>query len=118
MTDDELDRALFSLPLEEAPADLHSRIMAGTLLRPRLTFSAWEVWLVGTLVACAVWLTFMVATSVPDLSGAISRAVWAAVDAIGTAFSINTLMWVALGASFVLWISQLTLPPRRTTAGR
>jgi len=33
MTDDELDRALFALPLEEPPADMHQRIMSATVLR-------------------------------------------------------------------------------------
>ena len=31
MTDDELDRALFALPLEEPPADLRARILAATV---------------------------------------------------------------------------------------
>ena len=37
MTDDDLDRALFALPLEEPPADLHGRILAATVLRPAPT---------------------------------------------------------------------------------
>ncbi len=43
MTDDELDRALFALPLEEPPADLHGRILAATVLRPAPTFRVWEL---------------------------------------------------------------------------
>jgi hypothetical protein len=113
MTDDELERALFALPLEEPPVDLRDRILAVTISRPRLTFRAWEIWLVGTLFAFVVWLTFMVGTSVPDIGGAISRAVSLGVDRFAEALSVNTLMWMALGISFVVWISQLSLPQSR-----
>jgi hypothetical protein len=113
MTDDELERALFALPLEEPPIDLHGRILAATIARPRLTFRAWEVWLVGTLFAFMVWLTFMVGTSVPDLGGAISRAVSAGVDGFAESVSVSALMWMALGVSFAVWISQLSLPQSR-----
>ena len=51
MTDDELDRALFALPLEEPPADMHERIMAATVLRAGPAFRTWELWL---LAAAAV----------------------------------------------------------------
>jgi hypothetical protein len=110
MTDDELERALFALPLEEPPAGLHARILAATVDRPRLTLRAWEIWLVGTLLAFAVWLIFLVGTSVPDLAVAISRAVSAGVDRFAGTISTGVLMWMAFGISFVVWISQLTLP--------
>jgi hypothetical protein len=119
MTDDELERALLALPLEEPPVDLRARILAVTIDRPRLTFRAWEIWLLGTLFAFMVWLTFMVGTSVPDLGGAISRAVSEGIDRVVPALSVNALMWMALGVSFVVWISQLSLPqPRREIADR
>ncbi len=43
MTDDELDRALFALPLEQPPAAMHQPILAATVLRaaplpPTLSF--------------------------------------------------------------------------------
>ena len=119
MTDDELERALFALPLEEPPVDLRARILAATIARPRLTFRAWEIWLVGTLFAFMVWLTFMVGTSVPDIGGVISRAVGVGVDRFSETISVNTLMWTALGVSFAMWISQLSLPQsRREIANR
>jgi hypothetical protein len=93
MTDDELERALFALPLEEPPAGLRDRILAATVARPRLTFRAWEIWLIGTLVALMVWLTVLVATSAPDVGGVISAALNRGVD--------------------LVWISQLSLPPSR-----
>ena len=55
MTDDDLDRALFALPLEEPPADLHRRIMAATVLRPAPEFRQWELW---ALVLGVVLLAF------------------------------------------------------------
>lgn len=115
MTDDELERALFALPLEEPPAGLRERILAITVARPRFAFAAWEIWLVGTLSAVAVWLLFLGATSVPDLGGAISRAVSAGVDVLAAAMSVTTVMWTVLGMSFVIWISQLSLPQSRPT---
>jgi hypothetical protein len=110
MTDDELERALFALPLEEPPVELRSRILAATVSRPRLTFRAWEVWLIGTMLAFMVWLAFLVGTSSPDIGGAISRALCAGVDEIAALFSVSALMWIVLGISCALWISQLSLP--------
>ena len=113
MTDDELERALFALPLEEPPVDLRARIFAATIDRPRLTFRAWEIGLIGTLLACMVWLTLMIGTSAPNLGETISRAVSAGVDRFVPTLSVSSLMWMALGSSFAVWISQLTLPRSR-----
>ena len=43
MTDDELERALAALPLEEPPADLHARILAATVCRRRRPFAVGAV---------------------------------------------------------------------------
>jgi hypothetical protein len=116
MTDDELERALFALPLEEPPVDLRARILAATVERPRLAFRAWEIWLLGSGVAFMVWLMFMVGTSVPDIGATISRAISDGIDRVAPAISVNALMWTALGMSFAVWISQLSLPPPRREA--
>ncbi len=119
MTDDELERALCALALEEPPADLHDRILATTIARPRLTFRAWEIWLIGTLAAFLFWLTFLVGTSASNFGAAISAALTSGVDLFAETLSLNTLMWLALGVSFAVWISQLSLPgSRRGTADR
>jgi hypothetical protein len=110
MTDDELERALFALPLEEPPVELHARILAATIARPRLTFRAWEIWLIGTLLALMVWLAFLVGMSTPEVGGAVGRAISAAVDQVAATVSVSALMWTVLGISFVVWISQLSLP--------
>jgi hypothetical protein len=119
MTDEELERALFALPLEEPPADLHARILAATIERPRLAFRSWEIWLAGTAFAFVVWLMFLVGTSVPDLGTVISQALNAGIDRLVQTVSPSALVWMALGSSFAVWISLLTLPPsRRDIANR
>jgi hypothetical protein len=110
MTDDELERALFALPLEDPPPDLHARILAATINRPQLTFRAWEVWAVGTLVAFMVWLAFLVATSVPDFGGTIARAISYGVDRLADSVSPTALLWMALGVSLVIWLPALSVP--------
>jgi uncharacterized membrane protein YeaQ/YmgE (transglycosylase-associated protein family) len=65
------------------------------------------------------WLAVLVGTSGPDVGGVISAALSRGVDLFAETLSINALMWTALGASFVVWISQLSLPQsRRGTADR
>jgi hypothetical protein len=117
MTDDELDRALFALPLEEPPVDLRARILAATVERPRLTFRAWEIWLIGTILAFMVWLAFLVATSSPNVGGTISRAISDGIDEATALVPVSALLWTGLGISFVVWISQLSLPVSRREAG-
>jgi hypothetical protein len=118
MTDDELERALFAIPLEDPPPELRGRILAATIDRPRLTFRAWEIWLVGTLVALMFWLTILVTSSTPDVGLVISTTLNRGVD-LFSELPNNTLMWTALGISFVVWISQLSLPnSRRKIADR
>jgi hypothetical protein len=119
MTDDELERALFALPLEEPPVELRGRIMAATVERPRLTFRAWEIWLIGTVLAFIVWLALLAGTSSADIGGAISRAVSDGIDEVASVVSVNALLWMVLAISSVFWISQLSLPgSRREAANR
>jgi hypothetical protein len=114
MTDDELDRALFALPLEEPPADLHDRIMAGTVLRPVPTFRQWELWalVLGVVVLAfvAVWTL-----TLPAAGSHLADTVVAGMRALGL-FSRATYVWLAVGISSVWWISSLPFmaPPRTT----
>ncbi|MFN2461527.1 MAG: hypothetical protein ABR591_12715 [Candidatus Velthaea sp.] len=117
MTDDELERALLALPLEEPPAGLHGRILAATIYRPRLTFRTWEIWAIGTALALMVWLTVLVLTGVPDAATRITHGVGYAVNHLSTAFSSAAMLWAVLGISSAIWLSQLSLPgPRRPTS--
>jgi hypothetical protein len=109
---DDLDRALAALPLEEPPAGLHARIMAGTVYRIEPAIATWEVWLIGTLVAFGAWLVWFVA-SAPHASERLGDAITHWVVSAGLT-SDYTLLWLAVGASAAWWISQLTFPsPRR-----
>ena len=110
--DDDLDRAIAALPLAEPPAGFHARVMAATVYRTQPAVGGWEVWLIGTLVAVAVWLSWLVATT----PHATERFAGAAVYAVQTtaAFSTTyTFLWLAIGVSAALWISQLSVPATR-----
>ena len=115
MTDDELDRALFSLPLEELPADLRPRILAATILRAPAPFKAWEFWLLGTAVAFAVCCTYLILTSSPHATQRIIDNAGALIRTTGLV-SLGTLFWLAVGMSSSMWISSLNLMPRTRSA--
>ena len=109
--DNALDRALAALPLEEPPASLHARILAATVYRPRPAVQQWEVWLVATLSAVALWLSWVVMTS-PRLVERFSEKLNRLIETGGLT-SVNTLLWLAIGISAAWWLSQLSVPPRR-----
>ena len=111
MDDDALDRALAALPLEEPPASLHARIMTATVFRPRPAVQQWEVWLLATLSAVAVWLSWFV-LSTPRIAERLTERISSLVESGGLT-SINTLLWLALGISAAWWLSQLSVPNRR-----
>jgi hypothetical protein len=109
--DDALDRALAALPLEEPPSRLHDRIMAATVLRPAPLASGWEVWLVGTLVAVAAWCCWLLLRA-PNAGARIAASVSDALESAGLT-SEYTLLWLAVGISAALWVSQLSVPASR-----
>jgi hypothetical protein len=119
MTDDELDRALFALPLEEPPADLHQRIMAATVLRTAPAFRPWELWLLAGAVILIGCLAAWTLTSSPDAGTRLADAVVAVLRALGL-FSRATYVWLAIGLSSVWWISSLPFmaTPRPTVYNR
>ena len=49
--DDDLDRLLFALPLEEPPADLRASILTATAYRAAPVFKPWEVSIIGGVAA-------------------------------------------------------------------
>jgi hypothetical protein len=106
--DDDLDRALAALPLEEPPAGLHARIMATTVHRPAPLVRTWEVWLVGTLLAVAAWLVWTFLTT-PHAVERVLGTLAATTDAVG-AGSEWTMIWLAVGISAAWWLSQLSVP--------
>ncbi|HEY4442129.1 MAG TPA: hypothetical protein VGN14_16845 [Candidatus Elarobacter sp.] len=110
--DDALDRALAALPLEEPPANLHARIMAATVYRPRPVVRQWELWLLGTFSAVAVWLTWIL-MSTPRLAERVSERITDLIANGGLA-STGTLLWLGIGISAAWWLSQLSVPARRS----
>ena len=111
--DDDLDRALAALPLAEPPAGFHARVMAATVFRPEPAVRNWEVWVIGTLVAVAAWLTWMVATT-PLAAEQFSDAVGYAVQRTAGLTTTYTVLWLAVGMSAAWWISQLSVPSSRS----
>jgi hypothetical protein len=107
----DLDRMLAALPLEEPPAGLHARILTATVYRPAPVVRQWELWLVGTFAAVAVWLAWIVATA-PHAGERLVDATTRIVEAGGLT-SVTTSLWLAVGVSAAWWISQLSFPSKR-----
>lgn len=106
-SDDELERALFALELEEPPADLRASILAATVYRPPLPVKPWEVWALGGACALFVWLLVAVsqgaaAPAMVTLSGYLS-------EGLKSFAQPATFFWIAVGGGAVVWISQLNL---------
>jgi len=100
MTDDELDRALFALPLEEPPADMHQRIMSATVLRAAPAFQRWELLLLAVVVALVGLASAWIVTSSPESGSRLGDSI--------------------VGLSSVWWISSLPFmaTPRPTVYNR
>jgi hypothetical protein len=119
MTDDELDRALFALPLEEPPADLHARIMSATVLRATPAFKTWELVVLGLMVLAVGGLTAFLFVTTPDAGERLADWTVTGLRSLGL-FHRATYAWLAIGISSVWWISSLTFmaTPRPTVYNR
>jgi len=109
---DDLDRLLFSLALEEPPADLRASILTATIYRPALVFKAWEVWTLGAIVALIVWLCVLVARGGGE-------AFMKTVSILGTSaahvlLAQYTWLWLAAGVGTAFWLLILNLTPMRS----
>jgi hypothetical protein len=116
MTDDDLDRALFALPLEEPPADLHGRIMAATALRPTPTFAPWEWVLLVVAISLTVAATTWMFTSSPGSVHRLGYAVLEGMHHLGL-YSRSTYVWLAIGIASAWFISSLNFMPNRRPMG-
>ena len=109
---DDIDRALFALPLEEPPQDLRRSILALTVLAP---FEAderpalWESLAAGfglIVAAVLVWAVFR--------NPAFGVEIASAFMALGRGFTNQaTLAGLTAGCSAVVWVSLMTLRPAR-----
>jgi len=107
--DDDLERALFALDLEEPPADLRRDILAATIYRPQVAVPVWELWLIAAVCALLTWVAVLAGHS--SDSQAISILTHRAADGLASLAKPQTLLWAAAGGGLVLWISQLNLTP-------
>lgn len=107
--DDDLDRLLFSLPLEEPPADLRASIFAATIYRPAFALRPWEIWMLGTLTALAVWLASLV---VRGGAGAFMKtlSILGAAAAHGL-LAQNAWLWLLAGVGAAFWLLILNPSP-------
>ena len=89
-----LERLLETLPLEESPADLHSRIIAAVAQRPEPAFRPWELWVVGVAFAFCTWL-------IVAIIGAPSEALRVATQHVASAIVMMVtppaVYWLLLG---------------------
>lgn len=107
--DDDLERALFALDLEEPPAGLRQTILARTIYHVPVVAAVrpWEPWLYGGLCAVLVWMLWLV------MHGGAAQTVEQAVSysdvAVGFLSHPANLFWIAVGGAATVWFSQLNL---------
>ena len=104
--DDALDRALFSLPLEEPPADLRASILTSTVYRPAPVFSFWEITGIGVMAAVFGWLVALIAMG----GGALFlHTISTIVTTVARPLTnVTTLAWLAAGAATAFWLTFFT----------
>ena len=106
---DDIDRLLFSLPLEEPPQGLRASILSVTVAAPKLRpamFAPWEIGFVAVCAAFAVWLTIGWLFFPP-----FAHQLLDTFEAFGrTVATPSILAWLAVGASLTFWLS--IAPPR------
>jgi hypothetical protein len=106
---DELDRALFALPLEEPPAGLRESILRATVYGPvanAIAFNFWEVAGIGAALAVAVWLALLL---VADKEFAMQASILA-VTLFRAAANPATLVWCAMGGWIAIVVTSLNAP--------
>jgi hypothetical protein len=111
---DDLDRAIFALPLEVPPPGLRASILQATIApAPRVApaFRQWEIAAIGALAALGVWLALGLGTN-----RGFDEALTSGALAAGRAFADpQVLVWLLAGV-VVAAIGSLRLPqsPLRT----
>jgi hypothetical protein len=111
--DEALERALNALPLEDAPVDLHSRIVAAIAQRPEPAFRPWELWAVGIAFALCTWLIIAIIGAPSDAFRVATQQVESAIIAIVTPPAVY---WLVLGVVVAFVLPRLTsLPLRRSS---
>jgi len=104
---DELDRALFALPLEEPPPGLRRAILEATVFsQARVSAPAvrpWESLAAGTTLAIGAWLIFAL-IAYKGFAVAFNTEIVAAVQAFAAP---NSLVWLGAGCAIAAWLTVL-----------
>ncbi len=113
-SENDLERALFNLPLEETPAGMRASILARTVYHRHAlpAVKPWEAWLIGGCLAAIAWLVVLVLREGP-------APIIAALDTIGAAILYvvsqpSAVLWIAVGGAASVWLSHLTPPIARS----
>jgi hypothetical protein len=106
MNMDELESAIFALPLEEPPAGMRASILLATAYRPAPAFSAVELATLGSLGAVALWLVVLLVLG----GGTLFVQTLAAIGSFLSHALSNpgTLAWLAAGGATALWLTLFT----------
>ena len=116
MDNEQLERALAALPLEEPSPELRTRILAATIYRPVPNVATWQIWGLGTFLAVATWALLTLVG--PGSASATGLADWAS-RAISQYAGSASVIWVGIGLSATLWVMFLSAPGRSISlAGR
>jgi len=114
---DDLDRALFALPLAEPPPGLRQSILNATVYAPAPAIAApvqlWEIVAAGTAVAIGVWLIFALVVY-KGFAASFDADVVATLRAV---LNPSALIWLGAGSAVTAWLtlfgpSGLRLPVR------
>ncbi|MDQ2859106.1 MAG: hypothetical protein M3R53_10705 [Candidatus Eremiobacteraeota bacterium] len=100
---DELDRAIFALPLEHSPAGLRESILRATIFREvpaSAAFSIRETWGIGVALAVAAWLVIL---AVGDKSFGATATLYMSLFARELS-EPATLAWLATGISIAILV--------------
>jgi hypothetical protein len=106
MDDNELEREILGLPLEEPPAGMRASILLATAYRPAPAFSFLDLAVLGALGAFALWLVFLLVLG----GGTLFVQTLAAIGSVGSRVLSNatTLAWLAAGGATALWLTLFT----------
>ncbi|HUY10864.1 MAG TPA: hypothetical protein VMV73_01240 [Candidatus Dormibacteraeota bacterium] len=98
--DDDLDRLLATLPLEEPPAGLRSDILTATVHRvPADPVASWEAALLGLLLALALWMLPQF-SHIGTLVNTVSQAAFALAQP-------SIVLWIIAGSAVAFAASSL-----------
>jgi hypothetical protein len=110
-TQDELDRALFALPLETPPSGMREAILRATVyagVSSPLTFGRYEIVGIGAALALGAWLVIL-AVADRAFASAFAENCYALAREIGNP---ATLAWLATGGAVVTLatLANISLP--------